>query len=336
MKERTPTPVDENGDDLVSLFGRIGTRERPRAAAEAAAFTALHAQWRGRTSARRRRRAIALAGAVAASGATVALVYAWLQSPAPTAPTTLATIEHVEGIDVTWRDDRSQAQPLGSLRTFGEGQRLATGRGARIALEWHDGGSLRLDENSRLEFVSAGAVRLTAGNLYFDSAVASVGNGAAPELAIQTPAGDVVHIGTQFMVKVASDEVVLSVREGQVKVTGDGFELVIAANEQLDLRADGSRDLVAIDGYGEPWNWAADVAPQIALDGRTAFDVIAWVARETGRRVVYETPLAERSARGNVLRGVDARSPHGMLTLLPYLTDLGYEIRGEAIVVSAP
>ena len=50
---------------------------------------------------------------------------------------------------------------------------------------------------------------------------------AAPALAVQTPAGEVVHIGTQFMVTVASDEVVLSVREGQVKVTGDGFELVV-------------------------------------------------------------------------------------------------------------
>jgi ferric-dicitrate binding protein FerR (iron transport regulator) len=335
MNDRAPKPDDEQRDDLASLFGRVGARERPSPAAEAAAFAALHAQWQERTAARRRRRTLAFAGAAAASLAAVAATYVWLQSPGPSAPVTVATIEQVEGTDVTWRYDRSQAQPLGARRTVTEGQRLATGPGARVALRWHDGGSLRLDERSRLEFVSAGAVRLTAGNLYFDSAVDS-GGGTAPTLAVQTPAGEVVHIGTQFMVSVASDEVVLSVREGQVRVTGDGFKLVIAANEELDLRADGTRDVIAIDGYGERWNWAADVAPQIDLDGRTTFDVLAWAARETGRRVLYESATAETSARDSVLRGIDRRSPNGILTLLPYLTELTYEIRDEAIVVSVP
>ena len=129
----------------------------------------------------------------------------------------------------------------------------------------------------------------------------------------------------------------LSVREGQVKVTGDGFELVIDANEELDLRADGTRDVTAIDGHGDRWAWAADVAPQIELDGRTTFDVIAWAARETGRRVVYESPTAESSARDACpTRHRSARSPNSILTLLPYLTGLAYEIRDEAIVVSAP
>jgi ferric-dicitrate binding protein FerR (iron transport regulator) len=145
-----------------------------------------------------------------------------------------------------------------------------------------------------------------------------------------------VHIGTQFMVSVASDEVVLSVREGQVKVTGDGFELVIAANEELDLRADGTRAVAAIDGYGERWTWAADVAPRLELDGHSTFDVIAWAARETGRTVVYESALAEVSARRDVLRGIERRSPNGVLTLLPHLTELNYEIHDQAIVVSLP
>jgi ferric-dicitrate binding protein FerR (iron transport regulator) len=317
------------------LCGRGGARARPRPVAEAAAFAALHAQWRSRVAARRRRRIATWGAVAAASAAAVAITYVSLPSRPPSVPAVLATVELVEGSDITWRDDRSKTQPLATVRALVEGQ-VATGPGSRVALRWHDGGSLRLDESSRLELVSPSAVRLTAGNLYVDSAVAGSGGGAAPDLAVQTPAGEVVHIGTQFMVNVASDEVVLSVREGQVRVTGDGFELVIAANEQLDLRADGTRDVVAIDVYGDRWKWAADVAPQIEFDGRTTFDVIAWAARETGRRVVYETPLAESSARSSVLRGVDRRSPNGILTLLPYLTELAYEIRGEAIVVSVP
>lgn len=337
MNERTQQqPVNENGDELAALFGRVGVRERPRPAAETAAFAALHAQWQRRVARQRRRRFTTLVAASATAVAALGVTYLWLQSPVTSAPAVLATVEHVEGSDITWRDDRSQAQPLGNLRALTEGQRLATGLGSRVALRWHDGGSLRLDESSRLEFVSASAVRLTAGNLYFDSAAVGGSSGAVPELAVQTPAGEVVHIGTQFMVSVASDEVVLSVREGQVKVTGDGFDTVIAANEELDLRADGTRAVAAIDGYGRRWTWAADVAPRIELDGRTTFDVIAWAARETGRTVVYESALAEINARSDVLSGIDRRSPNGILTLLPHLTELAYKIRDEAIVVSLP
>ena len=336
MNERTPDPMHENGDDLAVLFGRVGARERPRPAAETAAFEALHAQWRSRISWRRRRRLTTLAAVSAAAAAAFAVVYVWLQSPAPSTPAVLATVEYVEGGDIAWRDDRSQAQPLGALRALSEGQRLATGSGSRVALRWHDGGSLRLNENSRLEFVSASAVRLTAGNVYFDSAVAAGSSPAAPELAVQTPAGEVVHIGTQFMVSVASDEVVLSVREGHVRVTGDGFELVVAANQELDLGTDGTREVTPIDGHGERWTWAAEVAPQIALDGRTTFDVVAWAARETGRRVVYASPTAQLRARDDVLHGIDRRSPSGMLTVLPHLTSLAYEIRDDSIVVSEP
>jgi len=335
MSERTPPPAN-NGDELAVLFGRVGTRERPRPAAEKAAFEALHAQWRGRIAWQRRRRLTTLAAVSAAAAAAFAVAYVWVQSTAPNAPAVLATVEYVEGGDVTWRDDRSQAQPLGALRALSVGQRLATGLGSRVALRWHDGGSLRLDENSRLEFVSATAVRLTAGNVYFDSTVASDSRPAAPELAVQTPAGEVVHIGTQFMVTVASDEVVLSVREGQVRVTGDGFELVVAANQALDMRADGTREVTAIDGHGERWAWAADAAPQIALDGRTTFDVVAWAARETGRRVAYATATAQMRARDDVLHGVDRRSPSSILALLPHLTSLAYEIRDDTIVVSEP
>jgi ferric-dicitrate binding protein FerR (iron transport regulator) len=335
MNERTTKPLNENGDELATLFGHVGARERPRPAAETAAFAALHLQWQSGVAWRRRRQLTTWAAASAAVVAALAVTYVWLQSPAPNAPAVLATVEHVEGTDITWRDDRSQAQPLGSLRALAEGQRLATGLGSRVALRWHDGGSLRLDESSRLEFVSARAVRLTAGNLYFDSAVAGDRIGAAPELAVQTPAGEVVHIGTQFMVSVASDEVVLSVREGQVEVTADGFSLVVTANEALGLRADGTRGVTVIDGHGERWEWAAGVAPPIELEGRTTFDVNAWAARETGRVVVYGSG-AESSARDYLLRGIDRRSPNDVLTLLPHLTGLDYKIRDDVIVVSVP
>ena len=324
---------EEPRDDVAALLSRITARQRPSEAAEAAAFAALHAQWRRRTASRRWKRALGFAGA--ASLAVAAFGYMGLQTSAPPSAAALATIELVEGTDVTWRDDRSQAQPLGVRREFVEGERLATGADTRVALRWHSGGSLRLDARSRLELVSAGAVRLTAGRLYFDSADPSTHDAAPPALAVQTPAGEVVHVGTQFMVTVAGDDVVLSVREGHVKVTGDGFELVVVEDEELGLRSDGTRDVTPIAGHDPRWRWAAEVAPQLELDGRTAAEILLWAARETGRGVVYQSPQAELRARA-VLRGIDRRSPESALALLPHMTDLEYVVRDDAVVVSAP
>ncbi len=335
MSDAREKRVEEPGDDLETLFGRVAARERPSEPAEAAAFAALYSEWRERTATRRRHRTLAFAAAAAASLTVAALGFLWLQSGTPSTAPTLATIELADGDDVTWRDDRSQTQPLGARSEFAEGERLATGLDTRVALRWHDGGSLRLNSSSRLELVSADAVRLTAGSLYFDS-LDGAEDVTAPALAVQTPAGEVVHIGTQFMVTVAGEEVVLSVREGQVKVTGDGFELVVDSNEELDLRADGTRETTAIDGHGERWAWASNIAPPIELDGRTTFDVVAWAARETGRHVVYATAAARTRAQNDVLRGIDRRSPGGILTLLPHLTGLAYEIRDDTIVVLEP
>jgi ferric-dicitrate binding protein FerR (iron transport regulator) len=334
MSDAPHGPGEEPTDDLTRLFGRVAVRQRPSAGGEAAAYAALHAKWRNLAAARRRRRTLA---AAAAAVLAVAAGYFSLRVPVGAPAATVATLERIEGDDVTWRDDRTQAQPLAALRDFRQGQRLATGPESRLALRWHDGGSLRLDTRSRLEFVSAGAVRLTAGSLYFDSAGARGETGrGAPMLAVHTPAGEVVHIGTQFMVTVDGDAVVLSVREGQVKVTGDGFEVVVGAHEQLDLRGDGTRSVAPVAGYEQRWQWAAAIAPPAALDGRTTFDAVAWAARETGRRVVYETPAAETHARQAVLRGIETQTPARILSLLPDLTDLTYEIRDDAIVVSAP
>ena len=203
-------------------------------------------------------------------------------------------------------------------------------------MRWHDGGSLRLGCELAARARVAGAVRLTAGSLYFDSVAARGGRYVAPALAVQTPAGEVVHIGTQFMVTVAGDEVVLSVREGQVKVTGDGFELVVDANEELDLRADGTREVTAIDGYGERWAWAAEC--RSADRARRPHDVRrrrVGRARDRPARRLRDVDGPNASPRRTCCAASTAQ-PGGILTLLPDLTGLAYEIRDDTIVVSEP
>ena len=209
----------ERDDDLAQLLGEAPPRERPAAEAQAAAFRQLHGEWR-ELVARRRRRRLALVG-IAAS-LLVASAALWnLLGPSggmPIGPS-LATIERIEGRHVTWTGQPTAGGPTDAVRS---GATVMTGSESRVALAWRDGGSLRLDEHTRVEVLNERSVRLVEGSVYYDSVASSGGSvarsGAA--LSIETPAGDVLHVGTQFMVSVDQDDVVLRVREGQVTVSG--------------------------------------------------------------------------------------------------------------------
>ena len=80
------------------------------------------------------------------------------------------------------------------------GTTLSTSEG-RVALTFGDSLSLRIDRHTRLRFDSREQVTLLAGALYVDSG----GINAVPALRIETPAGAVRHVGTQFQVHVTGD-----------------------------------------------------------------------------------------------------------------------------------
>jgi ferric-dicitrate binding protein FerR (iron transport regulator) len=324
-----PAPDDA---ELARLFAQAAVRPRPRAKSEAAAFDALRGEWQQVVRQRRQRRVAPLAVAASVLLAIAAVIGLTTRSAGIDPGAAVAAIARAEGTEITWRDENTQTQPLASTVDLRIGQRLSTGAGSRVALAWHGGGSLRMDEHTRIEFVSARSVRLVAGSVYFGSAAPGQSAGAA--LSIQTPAGEVLHVGTQFMMRVDGDEVELSVREGQVRVTGDGFELVVRPGEQLDLDPGGLRSRRSIESYDETWSWTQAIAPRERLEGRTAFEILAWAARETGRHIDY-APGAEALARQTIVRGLDERTPEDALRILPLFTDLEYEVRADAIVLRA-
>jgi hypothetical protein len=48
------------------------------------------------------------------------------------------------------------------------------------------------------------------------------------------------------------------------------------------------------------------VAAPLELDGRSAFEVLQWVARETGKRLIFEDTNAELLARSAIVHGSSA------------------------------
>jgi hypothetical protein len=177
---------------------------------------------------------------------------------------------------------------------------LRTGATGRAALELANGIQVRLDVGTRVAFNDAEHARLRRGGVYVDSGV----TGADPsrELEIDTPAGAVRHLGTQYEARVADGMLRVGVREGLVAVGARGGDIVGNAGEQLLIR-DGQVTRNALAANADAWAWVGSITPPFAIEGRSVDDFLTWAGRETGRQIVYTSSEAAQRARAIVLKG---------------------------------
>ena len=326
MTEKRSAPPPESEEAFSRLFQNADLRPAPPHDARERAFSVLEAEWRILTL-RRRRYRHALAWGLAAC-LLIAVVGLNMLDPrdAPLSEITVATVVRSVGNDIRWT---RRGSPTGRLTAdvtgLAAGQSLSTGPHSRLALRWHSGGSLRVDENTRIELVSPEVIRLIAGGAYFDSAVEG-GLPKEPTLSIETPAGRVTHLGTQFMTRVSDRMLSVAVREGTVRIDGGRLQLTVEAGRQLEMDVGGVLSRNPIATYGDAWQWVEEVTPVVRMDGRTARELLDWVARETGRTVVYESAQVEAFARDVMLHGMPEVAPMQALRTLPYTTDLRYEL----------
>jgi hypothetical protein len=69
------------------------------------------------------------------------------------------------------------------------------------------------------------------------------------------------------------------------------------------VHQDGSVARAQVDPHGQAWHWAAAVAPEFTIDGRSLDEFLAWAGRETGRKIIYTSPDAAREAEQTMLKG---------------------------------
>jgi ferric-dicitrate binding protein FerR (iron transport regulator) len=167
------------------------------------------------------------------------------------------------------------------------------------------GTSLRLDHDTRLMLVDAGHATLMRGAVYLDSG--SSEPSAAQQLEIATPAGSVRHLGTQYEVRVLAAEgqsVQLAVREGRVELaTTAGQRQWASAGQMLTIVAGTVTERAAIGSDDPRWEWVMSTTPQFDIDGHALYEFLHWVSRETGDRLVFDTPASEAEAHRVVLSG---------------------------------
>jgi ferric-dicitrate binding protein FerR (iron transport regulator) len=300
------TPGDD--ESIESLLRHVGARDEPSAAVMNEVQQALHAQWRemlAERSQRRRRFAYGLAASVAIVVMVAAVAMQWLapdRSP-------VATIARIEG-----------SLPMQVGQRLSAGATLQTDAGSRLALAFDNGLSVRIDTGSTVELAAADRLVLKTGAVYVDSAPGSARETA---LGIQTRAGLVSHLGTQYQVRQDARAVVISIREGRVQIDGSQGASHGSAGEVLSILDSGAIQRTSIAPHDASWRWAIAAAPTFDIDNRPLSDFLDWVGRETGKRIVYASPRALQAAQGVVLRGsIGGLDPESALTAVLSTTDL--------------
>lgn len=307
-------------DDSVAL---LLSRVKPRAALPPVRAARLKAdargRWRHQVERRRRRRRSWQAGGLLATAAALIVVLRFSPAARTTAP-----VAHLEKSSATvhlLRDDRA-ATGLETGDEIRPGDRVETA-GGPAALRLADGASLRLDAGARLRLVSASLFDLERGTVYLDA------EGAAG-LEVRTGLGSVRDVGTQFEVHLGDGALRVRVREGRVELGRRGSAWEGRAGEELVLDAEGRLRRRPVPVYGPLWDWVLEAAPDFVLEGRTLGDYLAWVTRETGRKLRTGDDVDEE----DVLHGsVEGMPPERTLAVVLPASGLEHRVEEGNLII---
>lgn len=321
---------------LEQLLSKASPRQLPDSAATVAARDAVRAEWHAVSGTHRSRRNVLHFAMAASVLISVFALFNTLRVPGADA-VPVASIQKSFG-SIYVLGEQAELTRADGLSAIHEGQTIVTGADAGIALAWSAGGSVRLDENTEVEFTDNNSVYLRSGRVYFDSMsstlIAGISSGDVASFQINTEFGVVSHIGTQFMTEVASEELRVSVREGQVEVAGRYYPHTTSRGQQV-LFAGRQRPMVlSIPEYGDAWDWIGHTSPTVDLDGQSVHTFLGWVGREMGMSIQYGSDDIEQLARGAILEGRVDSEPREALRLRMLTAALDWRYDEGVIYVS--
>jgi ferric-dicitrate binding protein FerR (iron transport regulator) len=324
--EEFPAPGDTRPESeiVAELIRCAGRRAAPPEAAYRRTLEVATGAWRikaGRV--RRRRRFAQLAAGIAASVATLAVLFSIMPREVGVPAARAATLERIIGRIELRADGEDAWRLLEDDTAFVlTGSRLRTGRSSRVGLTLAGGSSLRLAECTEVMFESPGRLMLVAGRAYVDSGRRERAGGP---VEIATPTATAVDVGTQFEVNLVDGTYRLRVREGRVILRHGVESSDGAAGEQLLIGPDGRLERSSLLGTHADWQWVESVAPAPDVNERPVTELLDWVARETGRSIRYKDSEVERRAATTILHGsIRHLAPLEALGVMLATTNLEY------------
>lgn len=310
--------MTDRRDAIERLLELAGPRQAPAGTHADRARHVARAAWLDEVRRARRIRAARLAAVSLAAAAMLAItVLPWRRDTAT--PTSTFT-------DVIIATHNGTPLRVGSA--------LQTDSTTRTALRLASGIEVRLDTNSEIAFAGPSTVFLTRGAVFVDTGSAT---GPNRSIDIRTPLGTARDIGTRFEVRLIEGSLMrVRVRDGIVRVTTTrgadnaerGIELVASDN--------GGITRAKAPVTGDEWDWITLAAAPFDLDGRTLADFLAWVTREGGWEIRFQTDALARSASTIVISGsVDGLTPEQALRSVLATCGLTHRRDGDIVTIQA-
>jgi ferric-dicitrate binding protein FerR (iron transport regulator) len=288
-------------EDIATVLQAAGPRERAPAEVERAVREHLRGEWRAIVAERQGRRRRWTGFALAAS-VLVAAASSWLLTSGPQGGSDPVATMAVARDDVRVRGRWWEGwQVAAAGRALKAGDAVETGSNGRAGIFLPGVASARLDHDTRVRLASADRLVIDRGALYIDAGLDSPPDS---RLVVDTPAGAVRHVGTQYEVRIDGESVRLRVREGRIEWRSPSGAVARGdAGEQLTIAANGAVSRAGAARYGESWDWIASTTPAIDIEGRPLAEFLSWAARELGRDVSYESPQLASEATQIVVHG---------------------------------
>ena len=322
-----PTRATITDEDVERLVRQAGARPVATEQAEARVKATVEARWLEAASPRPRRVpvwALAAAAAIVLALLTVGIVSRQNVLPGG-GDLMIARVESRVGSGHL----AGKAAPLDVGTGLLAGSVLETEAGGRLALRTADGYSVRIDVSSAVGLPSSGLLILDRGAVYVESAP-----GEREPLIVRTPQGDVVDIGTQYEVRLEGSTVRVQVREGQIELRHDDRSYRADAGVALTLDASGEVSRRSIPPHGPLWDWVLAVSPPLDIEGRPLREFLDWVARESGRTVVYaDAALAAGSGEILLSGTIEGLTPDEALAAVLPTCDLVHRFDGSYIII---
>jgi hypothetical protein len=327
MTDQPPT------DALGELIRNVGRRAQPPPEDYERILRVSHAAWQRAARQRARRRwTLALAAGVALLAVSLATLR-FLDAPARGA--VVAHLVISQGAVFASDDVGAAGRWLASSGApILDGTRLRTDASGRAALRLDSGVSLRLAGSTDLVLRPGNRIELFSGRVYVDTGTRRDGS-----VELVTRFGKLRDVGTAFEVLATDVGLRLRTREGVVRLTRDsGPEaLECAGSEELRLDSRGHIERGRIAPHDPEWAWAAMLSEPPRGAQLPLVSFLEWVARETGRRVQYDSPETEERVRRVVLHvnSMDL-APVDALDVALASTDIEYTLPDDGTILLRP
>jgi len=184
-----------------------------------------------------------------------------------------------------------------------------------------DNSTLRVNQNSIIEFLNLSEVRIINGEIYHDADNVNKTN----PLTIITNIGNIQHIGTRYLVNKSTDDLKVSVRNGLVNITSEKVNRQLQSGKQVTINNTGIQSEEDISSYDVLWNWTQLAAQPFNSQGKSLNDFIVWYAHENGYQVNWNN-LQAKTKRVKITGDISQLNKSQQIKTIFLSTTFDYEI----------